>query len=139
MAVPKWLSVFGGIVNKTLQVVGIVQPMVQQFIPASAAPVVTTVSRDLEEVAKVVGFAESFGQALGLDGTQKLTGSSGSVAQIILSSSLIAGHPIANPELFKAGVDKITSGVVDVINSRGTNTLPAPAPVQNPLPLTPQS
>jgi hypothetical protein len=40
------------------------------------------------------------------------------IAQAILQSSLMAGHTLADPVLFKQGATKIADGLADVLNAR---------------------
>lgn len=63
-----------------------------------------------------------------LTGDQKLQGAAPSVAQIVLDSALMAGHSVAQPALFQSGVAKVTSGIVDIVNSRNPDPLTAPRP-----------
>lgn len=119
MAAPKWLSVFGKVVNEALVILGVAQPLVQGFIPASAQPIVGTVISDLQQVGVLTQNIEAASVTFSspLTGEQKLAAILGPAQQIILSSALVAGHPIAQPDLFKQGCSKIASGVADVKNS----------------------
>ena len=87
------------------------------FIPASQQGTYQVISQDLEQISSIIIQAELFGQALGLKGVDKLTAASPAVAQIILRSSILANHKIANEQLFQAGCKKIADGMADVMNS----------------------
>jgi hypothetical protein len=82
-----------------------------QFVAASIAP--------LQQIAGIVVQVEAMAQALEtpLSGPDKLKMATPMVAQLVLSSGLLAGKKIANPELFKAGCASIASGMADVLNS----------------------
>lgn len=112
----KFLSILGKVV---LQATGIVQafgPIAQMVYP-NAAGAIQTISRDSAEIANVVVNVEAFGQMSQLTGEQKLAAVAPLVAQIVMSSAVVANHKIANPQLFQQGVTKITGGWADVINS----------------------
>ena len=107
------LSKIGSILLKVSQIVIGIAP----FIPATQQGVFQIVSKDLEQISAIIIQAELFGQALELKGSAKLTAATPAVAQIILQSSILANHKIANQELFKQGCTKITDGMADVLNS----------------------
>ncbi len=107
------LSKIGAILLKVSQIVVGIAP----FVPAAQQGTYQIISRDLEQVSAVIIQAELFGQALSLPGAQKLQAASPAVAQIILQSSILANHKIANQPLFQAGCTKITDGMADVMNS----------------------
>lgn len=112
----KFLTKLGQIINRALQVVGILSPVIQVESP-KAGSIVQTVSADLVDVAGVITNVEAFGQALALKGPDKLKASVGPVSQIILQSTLLANHKIAQPDLFTQGATKIADGMADVLNS----------------------
>lgn len=112
----KFLTKFGQIINRALQIAGIFSPIVSTTAPQSTG-IVQTVSTDLAEVAGVITNVEAFGQALSLKGPDKLKAAVGPVSQIILQSSLLANHKIALPDLFTQGSTKIADGMADVLNS----------------------
>lgn len=112
----KFLTKIGQIINRALQIVGVLQPIISVESP-QAGKVVQTVSADLVDVAGVITNVEAFGQALGIKGPDKLKAAVGPVAQIILQSTLLANHKIAQPDLFTQGATKISDGMADVLNS----------------------
>jgi hypothetical protein len=86
-------------------------------VDPKAGGVVQTISKDLSQIGDAVIQAEAIGQALNLPGAQKLIGATGPVSQIILDSALVAGKPIAQPDLFKRGSTKVADGMADILNS----------------------
>lgn len=107
------LSKIGSILLKVTQIVTGITP----FIPPAQQGTFQIISRDLEQISSIIVQAELFGQALNIPGAQKLIAASPAVAQIILQSSILANHKIANQALFKQGCTKITDGMADVMNS----------------------
>lgn len=79
--------------------------------------VVATVSADLAQVANIIVAAEAAGQAIQASGAQMLTMAAPQVAQVILSSAILANHKISNQALFTTGCQSIASGMADVLNS----------------------
>lgn len=112
----KFLTKLGGILLKATEIATGFGPLIAATAPVTAGTV-TRVTSDLEQLASMIGTVEAVGQALSLAGPQKLTAASPLVAQVILQSSLMAHHSIADPVLFKAGCEKIGSGMADVLNS----------------------
>jgi hypothetical protein len=60
---------------------------------------------------------EVFGNDWNTPGPDKLKAASPLVAQIIHQSEMLAGKKIDDKVLFAAGVEKITSGMADILNS----------------------
>lgn len=116
----KFLSKLAQIFAKGLQIVGLFGPVVQQVLPNSAG-VVETVSQDLSQIASVVVDIEQAGVALQLKGPDKLKAAAPLVADIILKSTLLVNHKIANPDLFNQGASEIAAGMADVLNSLHTD------------------
>jgi hypothetical protein len=117
----KFLSKLAEIFAKGLQVVGVFAPTIEKVLPGPAAAVVQIVSKDLNEMAQVILDAEQVGVALALKGPDKLKAAAPGIADILLQSSLLANHKIANPELFNQGAREIGGGLADVINSLHTD------------------
>lgn len=111
-----FLKKLGSILLKVTEIAVGFSPIVQQLLPGSATTV-ATVSKDLAQIADIIVQAEAMGQALGQAGAQKLIAATPMVAQIILASSILANHKIANPGLFQQGCTSIASGMADVLNS----------------------
>lgn len=115
----KFLTRLGMIVLKVTEIATGFGPFITRAIPGTTDDaIVRRVTTDLEILAGIIGNVEVVGQALNLSGTQKLTAASPLFAQIILQSSLLAKHEIANPVLFKQGCEKMASGLADVLNSQ---------------------
>lgn len=109
-----FLKKLGNILLKITQVVTGVGPIL-----GGKAGAVDTVIDKLTQIGEVVTLVEAFGQAVSqpLPGIEKLKGVTPVVAQIILTSSLVAGRKIADPVKFEAGAQQIAAGVADVLNS----------------------
>lgn len=116
----KFLSKIGQIIVKGLQVVGVLQPVVQQLDP-HAAGTVQIVSQDLQQIATIITQVEAIGQSLGIAGPDKLRGAAPLVAQVVLQSALLVNHQIADGPLFTAGCTKLADGMADVLNSLKDN------------------
>ena len=71
----------------------------------------------LEQVSGLVVQIEAIGVSLGLSGAQKLQGVVTAAMQLFLDSALLAGHKIANANLFKEGVTDVVNGIVKILNS----------------------
>lgn len=111
-----FLAKFGAAVLKGIQIVSGVAPFAQAAAPSSASAI-AHVQSELALLAGVIQQAEVFGQALSLPGAQKLTAAAPAVAQVILSSSLMAGKKVNDAALFKSGAEKMASGLADILNS----------------------
>lgn len=111
-----FLKKAGQIILEGAQIFTGFAPMVSAAYPKSAGAI-TTISKDLSQVADAVVQAEAIGQALNLPGAQKLQAATPLVAQIIIDSSILVGKQVAQPELFKQGSQKIADGMADVLNS----------------------
>jgi hypothetical protein len=113
-----FLKKLGTILVKAAAIVTGFGPTLAAVIPGDKDDrIIRIVSRDLGQIADIVVQAEAMGQALGQPGAQKLIAATPMVAQIILQSSLLVGHKIAQPDLFKKGCASIASGTADVLNS----------------------
>jgi hypothetical protein len=99
-----------------LRILGIFAPVVQSVLPQSAG-IIQTVSQDLTDIGNVIVDVEQVGTALALKGPDKLKAAAPLVADVILKSSMLANHKIANPDLFNQGCTEIAGGMADVINS----------------------
>ncbi len=116
----KFLSKVGQIIVKGLEIITGLEPMVAAINPSIAGPV-QVVSHDLEQVAAIIQQVEAVGQALGIAGPDKLRGAAPLVAQILLRSSVLVNHQIADGDLFTKGTTKIADGMADVLNSLKDN------------------
>ncbi len=116
----KFLTKLGMILLKATEIVAGFAPLASAVVPGQAGNI-QVVSADLAQIAGIITEVEAVGQALTLAGPAKLQAASPLVAQVILQSSLLANHKIANPDLFKAGAQKIADGMADVLNSLADN------------------
>jgi hypothetical protein len=108
------LQKIGSYILKGIEIVSGILPMVTT---TTNQGVVATVSADLAQVANIIVSAEAAGQAISASGAQMLTMAAPQVAQVILSSAILANHKISNTALFNTGVSSIASGMADILNS----------------------
>ena len=82
-----------------------------------ATGVVSTVTNDLTLIGSVIAQVETI--FAGEDGTgpQKFKAAVALVGPIIRTSQLVAGKKIADESKFKDGINGVTQGIVDVLNS----------------------
>jgi len=116
-----FLAKLGGIIAKVVGIFTGFAPLIESALPKSAG-VIQTVSQDLTQIANLVVNIEAIGQLQGLSGPDKAKAIAPLVAQIITSSTIVAGHKIANPALFLQGCTNIGGGMADVLNSLHEDT-----------------
>lgn len=109
----KWLTKIGQIILKATEIAAGLAPLFPAQTPQIAVGV-----NVLQQLETIILNIETAGQALNLTGDQKLAAAVPLFAQVFLDSAKLAGHDIANHQLFVQGVTKITSGYADVLNSR---------------------
>lgn len=112
----KFLTKLGQLLAQAVPGVSAIGPIVAALIPKSAKAV-GVVQDDLAKVAEVVANVEALGQLWGKVGADKAAASAPLVAQVILNSAMLGGHPVANQELFMKGCAEIGGGMADVMNS----------------------
>ncbi len=112
----KFLTKFGQAFLKGIQIVTGFAPLAASVAPNEAG-VIQTVSQDLTQIAHIITQVVVIGQALSLPGPQKLTAAAPLIAQVLLQSSMLAGHKINDEALFTAGAKKIADGMADCLNS----------------------
>lgn len=108
----KFLSKLGSIIAKVTAVATGLSPLFPQYDKETEKVVDT-----LNGVAAIVMNVEVFGTVLGTPGADKLKAASPLVAQIIMQSDMMTGKKINDKVLFVAGVEKLTSGIADILNS----------------------
>jgi hypothetical protein len=119
-----WLKKVGTILLKVTEIVVGFGPVITALTPTKKDDqVVAVVSDTLTQVAGIVTTVEAMAGALSqpLPGTEKLKMATPLVAQIVLQSSIMVKHEIANPALFQQGCASIASGMADVLNSLKDN------------------
>lgn len=116
----KFLSKLGQIILKGVEIYTGFEPLAEMAYPG-AKSTLQVVSKDLSEIASIIVDVEGVGQALALQGPQKLQAAAPLVARAILQSSLLVNHTIADPALFQQGAKKIADGMADVLNSLKDN------------------
>jgi hypothetical protein len=119
-----WLKKAASILLKVTEIVTGFGPIITTLIPGDKDDkVLQVVTHELSQVASIVTQVELMAAALTppLPGDQKLIMATPAVAQIILSSSMMVHHEIADPVKFRAGCASIASGMADVLNSLKDN------------------
>lgn len=111
-----FLSKLGKIIATVSEIFLGFAPILSKAVP-QVGGVVQTISKDFADVGNIVAQVEAIGQLKGLAGPDRAKLAGPLVAQIILSSTLVAGKKIANPDLFNQGCVNISGGVADVLNS----------------------
>lgn len=121
------MTTFLSKLGKIMQITGKVVGVYLGFAPGLAAltpsqkddKIVAATVLPLQQIAGIVVQVEAMAQALDtpLAGPDKLKMATPLVAQIVLSSGVLAGKKIANPELFKQGCAQLGSGMADILNS----------------------
>lgn len=112
----KFLTKLGNVLLQVTQVVTGFAPLAKVALPGYADKV-DVVSQDLAELSQIIVNVEAVGQALSLAGPQKLQAAAPLIAQVLIRSSIVANHKVANPVLFQQGATKIADGLADVLNS----------------------
>jgi hypothetical protein len=112
-----WLKKVGEIALKTTTIILGLGPVFKQYTDAHGDAQIDRILDKAQEMQAVIVQAEIFGAALGLSGPDKLKAASAAMAQVILTSSVMAGKKIEKPELFATGCAKIADGWADVLNS----------------------
>lgn len=109
-----FLKKLGSILLQASAIVTGFAPMFQQ---SSQAGAIQVVSKDLAELAQIVVQVETVGQALNQAGPAKFAAAAPLVAQVILSSSVLAGRKIHDQALFLRGCGAVGGGMADILNS----------------------
>lgn len=119
-----WLKKVGLILGKVTELVLGFGPIITALTPTKKDDeLMAKLADPLSQVAGIVIQIEAMANVFEtpLPGTDKLKMATPMVAQILLSSAIMADQEIANPTLFKQGCSSIASGVVDVLNSLKDN------------------
>lgn len=115
-----FLQKFGEVVLRGLAIASgvapLAGPMITGLLPGSGGAV-ATITSDLQLIAGVIQNAEVMGQAIKAPGQQKLIMAAPLVEQIVLNSSLLAHHKIANEAAFRKACEGIASNTADLLNS----------------------
>lgn len=111
-----FLKKLGIILAKATEIITGVGPLIRTVAPQYATQE-QFLESELVQIGQIIVTVEALGQALGTAGPDKLKAAAPLVAQIILKSSIVGQHQIANPQLFQSGAQKIADGMADVLNS----------------------
>lgn len=90
-------------------------PLVAPILGAKVAAVVGTVANDFTLIGSKVVEIEAALE--GKTGVEKFQAARALVGGIIRTSELVSGKEIADEVVFQKGVDEVTQGVVDILNS----------------------
>lgn len=115
-----FLKKLGEVLAKGIAIWAGFSTAVKEQYPGSST-VVQVISKDLTDIATVVVEVETIGQTLGQPGTAKLAAAGPLVAQVILQSSLMANHKIADEVGFQKACQEIAGGMADLLNSLKDN------------------
>jgi hypothetical protein len=110
-----FLKKLGNIISTVAGIFVGFSPILQREIPQTGT-IIQTISKDLAAIGDAVVAAESFGQLAGLSGADKAKYLAPQVAQIMLSSTLIAGKKIVDPAKFLVDCGKLGGCVADILN-----------------------
>jgi len=119
-----WLGKAGRIIGEVTKLVLGIGPLVTMLTPSKKDDLVMAqVADTLAQVAGIITQVEAMAGALAtpLPGDQKLLMATPLIAQIVLSSSVMAHHEIGDPVKFRAGCASIASGMADVLTSLKDN------------------
>jgi hypothetical protein len=114
----KFLSKLAQIGKVAGQLVGIFAPTIQMAFPGTGAVVgkILDISGKFNEIIIQVELGAS-ALTTPLPGAVKLQLAIPAFSEAILSSAGIAGKKIADPILYRQGVEKVASGWADILNS----------------------
>lgn len=111
-----WLKKAGLIAAKVGEYVAFGAPLITSLIPGTKDDQAVQIAQSvIGQVIQVIVHVEAFGAALGLPGAEKLKAASGPIADILLQ--FLTGRKIKDAAKFKAGVEKFTSGLADILSS----------------------
>lgn len=127
----KWLKKIGGAILKGKDAIAVfapqfalAAPILKALLPDKGDQIVDKVSGAVVSVedrltvlAGIVVQGEAIGQTLQLDGPTKARMIAPLVGQILMSSSLLAGREIKDPQAFLLGCERIGGGIADVLNA----------------------
>lgn len=108
----KFLTKLGQIIAKITGILTGISSLVPQYDNETGK-----IKDTMNAIAAIVMNVEVFGQILGTPGADKLKAASPLVAQIILQSNMLIGKKINDKVLFAVGVEKLTAGMADILNS----------------------
>lgn len=118
----KFLQVIAKFINQGMLFLSGFEPFISQTHP-EASPVLSKADDVMVKLAKIVADMEVVGEALKLDGAQKLTAIVPLVAQALKDSALLAGHEIKDLPAYTKAASGIASNLVDLLNSLKTDNI----------------
>lgn len=116
----KFLSKLAELFMKGLQIWTGFSPAVTAALPGSAGAI-QVVSQDLSEIGNVIVDVEQMAVALQIKGPDKLKAAAPLVADVILKSTLLVNHKVADSALFTQGCTDVANGMAEILNSLSTN------------------
>lgn len=103
---------------KVTGVAQVVAPLIESFLPdGTGKTVIQRIESDLPKLAKVIQDVEVVGAVLGTPGVDKARAAAPLIGQVLLNSPFLAGHKIADADLFKKGCQEVGAGLADILNS----------------------
>lgn len=111
-----WLKKIGVVLAKSAEIIAFGGPVISSLIPGKKDDQIIAVAQSvIGQAIQVIVQAEAFGAALALSGADKLKAASGPIAEILLQ--FLKGRKIKDAVKFRAGVEKFTSGLADILSS----------------------
>lgn len=127
-----FLSAIGKILATGLRVIGVFEPIAQQFIP-QATPTVVTIDTLFQRLSAVVVSVERDGAMLGLSGEQKARLAGNDFAQVFQAIAEAAGHKVADGPAFTTAAQGLAGSFADMLNAFSHETIQTAPP--NPIPV----
>lgn len=111
-----WLKKVGLIIAKAGEFLILGGPVISALIPGKKDDQIIAVAQSvIGQAVQVIVQIEAFGAALGLDGVAKLKAAVGPISEILLQ--FLKGRKIKDVAKYRAGVEKFTSGLADILSS----------------------
>ncbi|MCX6551188.1 MAG: hypothetical protein NTY02_09330 [Acidobacteria bacterium] len=111
-----WLKKIGIILAKSAEILAFGGPVISALIPGKRDDQIVAVAQSvIGQAIQVVVQVEAFGAALALSGADKLKAAVGPIAEILLQ--FLKGRKIHDAAKFRAGVEKFTAGLADILSS----------------------
>lgn len=123
-----WLKKVGIIIGKTAEFLVLGGPIISALIPGKKDDQIVAIAQSvIGQAVQVVVQVEAFGAALALSGADKLKAAAGPIAEILIQ--FLKGRKIKDAVKFRAGVEKFTSGLADILSSLEDGDIETDKPV----------
>jgi len=111
-----WLKKIGIIVGKTAEFLVLGGPVISALIPGKRDDQIVAVAQSvIGQAIQVIVQVEAIGAALALSGADKLKAAVGPISEILLQ--FLKGRKVKDVAKYRAGVEKFTSGLADILSS----------------------